>query len=526
MNRVTVLVLALLLAFSTLMTAQNVNVTIRLNTATVPDTIGANSVVQVRGNTAPLTWGDDTGGIMSNVGGDYWEATLSFPANTTGIEYKFYVDADGAGTEGGLWESNMGTGTTNHEYSTGASDEVLDLQYFNISSGSPQFFRPFAADPDSINIWVRVNVARLLQDVGFDPATQVMGIRGGQPDLSWGDTKVLTPEVPSDNGGTYPAENFWSGLVKVDKDSIAGGATFEYKWVIGDAPDGNGNLVWEGTANRLVAVPSAQTDTTTYFSFWEDKKPLSVVGNDTTDVTFRADLTRALNENGFDPGSETVVVRYGFNASATIGTDTLVNEFGSNNYSVTAEVANVDPGSQLIYQYYKQNVNGEFREIFFDFFDTNVQTQERRKLDVPDPIAPVTIEDILVSESDLHRQPRFRNTSVLANPVTVAWEVDLRPAYYQVVLTDDTLRDIQGGTNINDSNVDSIFVWGSWMNGPAAGGWTGPGDLRWKTPLNQKMHDDGVTGGDLTAGDSVYTVSYFYSPDSSDVTRTGIQVRY
>ena len=90
----------LMLLIVGMVSAQNVNVTFQVNTATVPDTVTPGSaVVQVRGGTAPLTWGNDTGGQLVNVGGDYWEVTLAFPQNTD-INYKFFANATGDGTGG------------------------------------------------------------------------------------------------------------------------------------------------------------------------------------------------------------------------------------------------------------------------------------------------------------------------------------------------------------------------------------------------------------------------------------------
>ena len=82
----------LLLLTTSFLTAQTVNVTFRVNSSTVPDTMTANSVLQVRGDTAPLTWGGDTGGDLVNVGGDYWEVTLAFNPNSS-IKYKFFANA-------------------------------------------------------------------------------------------------------------------------------------------------------------------------------------------------------------------------------------------------------------------------------------------------------------------------------------------------------------------------------------------------------------------------------------------------
>ena len=106
MKKLTVIwsVFILMLAIS-LVSAQTVNVTFRANSATVPDTMTANSVFQVRGDTSPLTWGHDTGGELVNVGGDYWEVTLAMPASAT-INYKLFANAAG-NAQGNGWESGV-----------------------------------------------------------------------------------------------------------------------------------------------------------------------------------------------------------------------------------------------------------------------------------------------------------------------------------------------------------------------------------------------------------------------------------
>ena len=66
------------------------NVTFVVNTATVPDTVGTGYTVQVRGGTLPLTWGNDTGGALNRIGGDYWSKTLAFNVGDT-INFKIFV---------------------------------------------------------------------------------------------------------------------------------------------------------------------------------------------------------------------------------------------------------------------------------------------------------------------------------------------------------------------------------------------------------------------------------------------------
>ena len=51
------------------------------------------------------------------------------------------------------------------------------------------------------------------------------------------------------------------------------------------------------------------------------------------------------------------------------------------------------------------------------------------------------------------------------------------------------------------------------MNGPATGGWTTWG-LQLREDLPKKMYDDG-SNGDAVAGDSIFTVTMAYAPDST-----------
>ena len=125
-----------------------------------------------------LTWGNDTGGQLVNVGGDYWEVTLALPADSA-IAYKFFANASGDGTGDG-WEANLNTGNGNRGLTTTTSDTVLPVKFFNKIDGGGEDDLPFTPS-DSMDVWFRVNVHRLIQYSTFDPATQVMGIRGGTP---------------------------------------------------------------------------------------------------------------------------------------------------------------------------------------------------------------------------------------------------------------------------------------------------------------------------------------------------------
>ncbi len=524
MKKITVIwsVIFVLLAFS-LMSAQTVNVTFRVNTATVPDSIGPNSLVQVRGGTAPLTWGNDTGGQMTNAGGDYWEVTLQMPADSS-IAYKYFANALGDGTGNG-WEANLNTGNGNRALTTTSSDTVLPVVYFNKINNAAQDAMPYTPS-DSMDVWFRVNMQRLIQYSNFNPATQVAGIRGGTATLDWGNTIVLSPETPHEgNQFTYPSEDFYSGQVKIVPGNINPGDTIFYKFVYGDKPAGNDNINWESVPNRQLYVYSGKSDTTVHWNFWNDLPPDIATGQDTVIVTFTTDLTRAIRENGFSPG-DTVQAQYGDNGTSIPGSVRMFKQgFIGNIYSGKDTVYNVQAGGELQYNYYTMFTGTAIRENYFDFNDTTTTSSrpEKRKLMIPDPVpaAGLTALDTIASLTDAHRQPQFRNNTLLPKDVTVYWEVDLRPPYYQVKLEGSTLDDIQGNIDIGPAQLDSIFTWGVWMNGPAVGGWSNPTGSDWglalRENLDKMLYDDG-SNGDAQASDSVYTRTVFYSGSDSSVT--------
>ncbi len=76
------------------------NITLRLNTATIPDTTSTDSFIEVRGavnSVSPITlidgnmidWSDVSTLEPVNIGGDYWEITFQI-ADTTDLTFKFF----------------------------------------------------------------------------------------------------------------------------------------------------------------------------------------------------------------------------------------------------------------------------------------------------------------------------------------------------------------------------------------------------------------------------------------------------
>lgn len=213
------------------------NVTFMLNTCTSPDTIRPGATVQVRGNTPPLTW-DNNALNMTNVNGDYWSATATF-VNGTALEFKYYVNT---------WD-----GGSNVLF-TVTQDTVLPLSYFNQGTTAP-----FTQYPDSIDVWFRINMGSL---PSFNPASDIIGVRGSRAPLDWGNSIVLSRE------GTT---TFFSGVVHFPmtwKDS-----TVEFKYVVGTGG-------WESAANRTFV---ANVDTTLA---WVTYNNDIIAPPDTVNVTF------------------------------------------------------------------------------------------------------------------------------------------------------------------------------------------------------------------------------------------------
>jgi hypothetical protein len=235
-------------------------------------------------------------------------------------------------------------------------------------------------------------------------------------------------------------------------------------------------------------------------------------------------MQKAISTGGFAIG-DTVVVRSGYFGTSTQGgrEKRLVRQGLSTIYATTDTVITAI-NNTLDYQYYVIKNGQEVRENYYNFYYTGEVSAEaeRRQLEaVPGNV--FTIEDTATSVTQARRQPIFPNARTLLRNVTVRWEVDLRPAIYQV-LAGDTLRDIQGSFSITPNDVDSILSWGVWMNGPAVGGWGNPGGSDWgvglQSNLEKKLWDDG-TNGDLTAGDSIFSRLVLASPDSLGIGSKG-----
>jgi hypothetical protein len=516
-------------------TGKNVRkITFNLNTATVPDTLPvAAQTVQIRGGVnhaggfSPITWGNDTQNNMSAVGGDYWKKDMYMQVGDT-LSYKYTIAySTGTGWEQGVVPGDFPTQTNaNRSFIVPDKDTVLAVEFWNNGANNlPQYFRPWAAAPDSFfNVYFRVSMLGPISSGTFQYAADkdTVGVRGGGnagSDLDWNKTAFLTKEVAASNGDGYtiaPA-SMWSGRLKFPKSSLTAGTSLSYKFLIGDAW---GRDELGGQPNRSFTVPIGLKDTTLHWVFYNNERPAQRANPDTIKITFIANMAQATASGGVDVLNDTVYVRTGYFTTAIESGrgKRMVRVSGTIMQAVdtivTAKKKNLD------YQFYVVRNGVEVRENYYNFYYNGaVASEAERRQVIIDSTATLTsgqtVRDTSTSVIQARRQPNFPNGRKLARNVNVTWKCDLRPAYYQAspAWGNDSLTDIQGTYHVYPSTADSVMIWGVWLNGPATDGWTTWGiDLQNLT--TKKMFDDG-TNGDAVAHDSIFTRRVQAGPDST-----------
>ena len=445
-----------------------------------------------------LTWGDDSQNA-TNVGGDYWELEVTYPDSMIGwrMAYKIcYMDT--VNEEAYHWEENVVGG--NRIYVLPAVDTTLAVAYVNNNYDPP--YTP----SDSIDVFFRLNMSA---DEGFMPDC-TLSMVGGLP-INGAGTNMWSP-------GTYAltqegSSDFWNIHLKFDP-SVMPVADQMYRFHNnGDAWNGHSENLngayFVGNENRGIDLPAK--DTTIAWVWWNDVPGGTFESTDTTDLVFGVNMSKAVENNGFEIG-DTLQVRLGYElSSAEVLEVQMTHVGGTQMYSAQVNDVPVEFGEYLYYQYYMIKNGVEQREVYYNFnYDGSTPSAaERRRVIIAD--GDEEIADISNSDGDDRRMPFFRNNSLLAQDVTVHVECDLRPAF-ATVGAGKTLNDIQGSQDI--SSVSQIT--GVAMNGPFSnfgeGTWAGWGSSL-MSDTNRVMYDDG-THGDATAGDTIYTLTYLMSPDS------------
>jgi len=489
--------------------AQTTSVTFVLNTSTVPDTLTPISSIVVIGAGDSLTnW--STGRPMTNISGDYWSGTVKIPTGDT-LQYKFRIGSGG-------WEENingpLGDHTTRNVV-VGAADTVLPVAYWNnghfASGKNPgQFDAPWPVAVDTFfNVYFRVDMQGV-SDAGsfnFDKTKDTVAVRGGgNSDLTWGANLWLTRESsPTSSAGAFAVDptNFWSGRARISKNQVHPGDTLQYKFLIGYTWGRDEQLA----SNRIFVVPSQYKDTTLYYSYYNNQKPIVRSNADTVVVTYLVDMKSAIQNRGFAVG-DTLQVTSGYFVTAQAQSTSTLNRVGlSTKYTVTDTII-TSLSKTLDYQFYVVKNATSYREVYYNFNYAGGTASEAERRQVIISSKTQTIPDTVSSISSSRRQPSFQNITPVAQNLTVTFTVDVRPAIY-AVKAGKTLTDGQGPWTV--TNVDSIFKWGIAINGPATD--TTNGWASWGASLindtTHRMYDDG-THGDAVAHDSIFTRIYTY----------------
>lgn len=297
------------------------NVTLLLNSASIPDTIKTTSDFQVRGGLSGggtalpgggvLDWNASTTVRPTNIGGDYWRVTFQAP-NDQSINFKFFSQAaEDAGING--WENDP-----NKTVPVGDRDTTLVLHFFEWQgreAPNNYAWRPWVEKEDSVAVWFRVFMdTEHALDRGYDPADPAfeqvtIGVRGddlgARGPLDWGTTKVtLTRERTERNSAGY---HLFSGVAYYPK-SLAG-TTQAYKFFVNPNGWEDGNVPPE---NRRFVIP--QNDTTLAWVYFGNTKPNTGAQRITRQVVFSVDLSPLESIGLFDVNREDELqVRGGFN---------------------------------------------------------------------------------------------------------------------------------------------------------------------------------------------------------------------
>jgi arabinogalactan endo-1,4-beta-galactosidase len=266
-----------------------INVTVRLNTSTLMDTLRAHHLTQIRGEVAGIsfdtlpdgkkvTWESDSELILKNTGGDYWETTFQmFPGDE--LSFKFWSGfSQTQGTFQRLgWEGPVapagGLSGNRRVFVAGAKDTLLNVQYYN-STGEAvaQYWQPFESRTDSIAVYFRVNMGKAMASGRFNPAINgPLSLRGDAVAsggcLDWNSSRVqLQREEFSVNNGS-----FWSGVCYFPKEVARAGNVLEYKFFVeNDVQNGWENEISNRKLTFTQSLAGTRGDTTLHWVYFDE----------------------------------------------------------------------------------------------------------------------------------------------------------------------------------------------------------------------------------------------------------------
>ncbi len=201
-----------------------IKVTFLANTSRIYGLVDTTGTVDIRGSLQG--WTPNANPMMSD-GGDYWSIEWEFDAAEIGntVDFKYggnILNVDGTYFNG--WENDLPGANYvggNRSFVVPAQDTVLAIDYVGHTDGAP-----FVDDPDSLDVFFRVNMST---NANFDPETQAVHIAGSLE--GWSHSIILDREGDSD---------YWSGQYKVN--AVDSTTEIWYKYTLGD---------WSGTHESI-----------------------------------------------------------------------------------------------------------------------------------------------------------------------------------------------------------------------------------------------------------------------------------
>lgn len=227
---------------------------------------------------------------------------------------------------------------------------------------------------------------------------------------------------------------------------------------------------------------------------------------DAIDITFQVDMQRANDDNSFVIG-QPLYVHCGYDSTATQEYDIPLQRVGFTFTHRGSATIDASIGDTLFYRYVTYYDEEDQEEHYFDYYDDSpfLSPKFKRKVALTGP--QVSIDDFESSVVTSHRMPVFPNPNRLSKGVFVTWECDMRPAYYALTAGKQFVNKAIEFPIAPITDPDSIDILGVFINGTPTGMWQ-----HWHTSYLYpfQMFDDGENGGDVTAGDSIYTIQFYY----------------
>ncbi|HEX8298776.1 MAG TPA: T9SS type A sorting domain-containing protein [Rubricoccaceae bacterium] len=468
-------------------------VTLRMNSATMPDTLKADQALagaQVRGQLASGTalpgggvidWGSNTTVRPTNVSGDYWQVQFQIPDNDL-LNFKFFFEqSDRPASAGGPGIGGYEDGD-NYQIPAGTGPVTLDLHYFNKTGGPrPYDWRPFQAGGDSVAVWFRVYMRTTVAvNNGYtrdDPALRVslrgnfgernaVGAGGAIADWS------STPGAPAallrreSNDPSKPGYDMYSGLVRYPASSA--GLTQTYKFFFEDTDTNTDARSYEaGISDRTFRIPAAGRDTTLFYKFFSNSRAASAAPLVTSAVTFAVDV-RPLSDAGvFQVADDQIQVRGPFNdwGCPAANTDNCLLGRIPSSFTYTNQIPVTSQANSTVpYKYY----------VNFTPALANPDNGYEEPLDFGGGDRSFTFQGASGGQSlgtQFFDDIRPNNVIATGQTINVGFEVDMRPALtfsprafnpatdqVTIFFQDPIWKITQGYNPVNDTPVPNFFL--------------------------------------------------------------------